>query len=50
MPESEDKPKRAVDPAPPSERHAVSFGAHALQIVGIILIAYVVLHFIIKYW
>jgi hypothetical protein len=37
-----------VAPAPRSEDRAVSFGAHALQIVGAVLITYVVLHFILK--
>ena len=28
----------------------VRFGAHLLQLIGAIAVAYVVLHFILKYW
>jgi hypothetical protein len=50
MPNSEDERENVVEPARPPRHHAVAFGAHALQLLGAILVAYVVLHFIIKYW
>jgi hypothetical protein len=50
MPESEDERHRVIEPTRPADHHAVVFGVQVLRIVGAILIAFVVLHFIIKYW
>jgi hypothetical protein len=50
MPKSEDEPEKAIEPVPHSEHHAVRFGAHVLELLGAVLIAYVILHFITKYW
>jgi len=36
--------------APHSRHQTVIFGGHLLQIVGAIVIIYVILHFIEKYW
>ena len=50
MPNSEDERENAVEPAPHTHDQAVKFGVHVLQVLGTVLVAYVVLHFIIKYW
>ena len=50
MPNSEDEHKNVVEPALHSEHQTVKFGVHILQLLGAVLVAYVVLHFIIKYW
>jgi hypothetical protein len=48
--ESEDERQSIIEPTRRVDDHAVVFGVQALRIVGSILVAYVVLHFIIKYW
>jgi len=50
MPNTEDEHKNAVEPLRRTHGDPVRFGAHLLQIIVVILIAYVVIHFIIKYW
>ena len=50
MPESEDERKGVIEPTRPTDHHAVIFGVQLLRIVAAILLAFVVLHFIIKYW
>ena len=50
MLESEDDRKSVIEPTRPADDHAVVFGVQLLRILGAILIAFVVLHFIIKYW
>jgi hypothetical protein len=50
MPKSEDERENVVEPVSHSEHQAVKFGVHLLQLLGAVLVAYVVLHFIIKYW
>jgi hypothetical protein len=50
MPGSEDERESVVEPTRRVDDWAAVFGVQALRIVGSILVAYVVLHFIIKYW
>ena len=49
MPKTEDEHQNVVGP-PSAEDDSVRFGRYLLQIVVVILVAYVVLHFISKYW
>jgi hypothetical protein len=50
MAESEDERESVIEPPRRADDRAVLFGVQALRIIGSILVAYVVLHFLIKYW
>jgi hypothetical protein len=50
MPEPEDERESVIEPTRCTDDQAVLFGVQALRIVGAILVAYVVLHFLFKYW
>ena len=49
MPKTEDENQNVAQP-PRAEDDSVRFGRYLFHIVVVIVVAYVVLHFISKYW
>jgi hypothetical protein len=50
MPKTEDEHQNVVEPPRRTEHDSVRFGRYLLSMIVVIVVAYVVLHFIRKYW
>jgi hypothetical protein len=50
MPKTEDEHRNVVEPRRHTEDDSVRFGRYLLHIIVVIVAAYVLLHFISKYW
>jgi hypothetical protein len=50
MPKTEDEHQNVVEPPRRPEDDSVRFGRYLLNMIVVIVVAYVVLHFIRKYW